>query len=67
MGKTIRRSFIGTWMGKKVPNWGCVFVHRKQGLFLSVFVADLKNGWKEGEYGSHVEKIMKNVDTDEPT
>ena len=25
---------------EKVPNWECLFVHRKQGLSLSVFVGD---------------------------
>ena len=25
----------------KVPNWECLFVHRKQGLFLSIFVDDI--------------------------
>ena len=54
--------------GEKVPNWECMFVHRKQGLFLSENV-DIKNGWqkKKAEFGSHVEKMMKNVDFDEPT
>ena len=27
---------------EKIPNWECIFVHRKQGLFLSVFVDDIK-------------------------
>ena len=27
---------------EKVPNWTCLFVHRKQGLFLSVYVDDIK-------------------------
>ena len=26
----------------KVTNWECLFVHRKQGLFLSVYVAAIK-------------------------
>ena len=46
---------------EKVPNWECMFVHRKQGLFLSVCVDDIKIMapiWKE---------LMKNVDLDEPT
>ena len=34
---------------------GNVFFYRKQGLFLSVYVDFIKNGWKEPEYGSHVE------------
>ena len=41
---------------EKNPNWECMFVHRKQGLFLSVFVDDIKNGWKKAEFGSHLEK-----------
>ena len=46
MGETIRRSFIGIWMGK-VPNWESMFVHRKQGLFLSVYVDDNKMAGKK--------------------
>ena len=30
----------------KVPNWECLFAHRKQGLFLSVYVDDFFEGWK---------------------
>ena len=55
LGKTIRGSFNGTWM-EKVPNWECLFVHRNQGLFSSVYVDDIKKGWKEAEYGPHVEE-----------
>ena len=52
----------------KVPDWECVCVHRKQGLFLSVYVDDIQIGWKEGKCGSHVEEVdEKNVDLDEPT
>ena len=32
---------------EKVTNWDCLFVHRKQGLFISVYADDIKNGWKE--------------------
>ena len=40
MGKTIRGSLLELgW--DKVPTWECVFVHRRQGLFLSVFVDDI--------------------------
>ena len=44
MEKAIRGSSIGTWMVKswKVPNWECLFVHWKQGLFLSVCVDDIR-------------------------
>ena len=44
---------------EKVPNWKCMFVHRKQGLFLSENVDDIKM--------AGVEKMMKHVDIDEPT
>ena len=27
---------------EKIPNWECLFVHRGQGLFLSVYVDDIK-------------------------
>ena len=42
---------------EKVPNWECVFVQRKQPLFSSVYVDDIKINWKEAECGSHVEEI----------
>ena len=32
---------------ENIPNWECLFVHREKGLFLSVYVDDLKIGWKE--------------------
>ena len=45
MGERLRISFIRTWM-EKIPNWECVFAHRKHGLFLSVFADGIK---KAGE------------------
>ena len=42
---------------EKVPNWECLFVHRKQGLFLSENVDDIQSGWKNAESGSHVEEF----------
>ena len=27
---------------EKIPNWECLFVHREKGLFLSVYVDDIK-------------------------
>ena len=27
---------------EKIPNWECMFVHRKQGSLLSVYVDDIK-------------------------
>ena len=40
----------------KVPNWECLFVHRKQTLFLSVYVDDIKNRWEKGEISFYVEE-----------
>ena len=40
----------------KVPNCECLFVQRKQGLFLSVYVDDMI-GWKEAEFSSYVEEV----------
>ena len=42
---------------RKVPNWECLLVHRQQGLFLSVYVDDIKVCWKEAKSRSHVETI----------
>ena len=43
---------------RKVPNWECLFVHRKQGFFLSVFVDHIRMVGKT---------LMKFVDLGEPT
>ena len=32
---------------EKVPNWECLFVHREKGLFLSVYVDDIKLAGKK--------------------
>ena len=32
---------------EKIPNWGCLFVHREKGLFLSVYVDDIKLAGKK--------------------
>ena len=59
-GLLCERQFEEVLMGlgrEKMPNWECLFVHRKQGLFLSVHVDGIKIGRKKAEYGSHVEEI----------
>ena len=65
VGKTIRASFIRTWMGEKFRTGECMFVHRKQGLFLSVFVDDIKMAGKKQYLAPMRKKLMKNVDIDE--
>ena len=67
MGKTVRESFCWNLDGKKVPNWECTFVHRKQGLFLSVHVDDIGMAGKKHNLAPMWKKLMKNVDIHEPT
>ena len=55
MGETVRGSSIGNLDGKKYPPWECLFAHRKQKLFLSIYVDDIKMAGKKTEYGSHEE------------
>ena len=45
----------------------CMFVHRKQGLFLSVFVDGIKMVGRKQSVAPTWKKLRKNVDTDEPT
>ena len=52
---------------EKVPNWECPFFHRKQGLFLSVYVDDIKTIGRKQNVAPMKKKWMKNVDLDEPT
>ena len=35
---------------EKIPNWECLFVHREKGLFLSVYVDDMKLAGKKPQY-----------------
>ena len=44
-----------------------MFVHRRQGLFLSVYVDDIKMSGKKQNLAPMWKKLMKNVDIDEPT
>ena len=59
--KTIRGSSIGTWIGKKVLNWECLFGHRKQRLFSSVYVDDINLAGKKQSMAHVWKKLMKNV------
>ena len=65
MGKTRRKGIDGTWL-EKVPNWECLFVHRKQKLFLSVYVDDIKMAGKKHNLAPVWKKLMKDVDIEEP-
>ena len=52
---------------EKEPSWECLFIHRKQQLFLSVYVDDIKMGGKKQNLAPMWKKLMKDVDNEEPT
>ena len=55
-----------TWLGK-IPNWECLFVHREKGLFLSVYVDDIKLAGKKQNLDPMLKVLNKEVDLREPT
>ena len=52
---------------EKIPNWECLFVHREKGLFLSVYVDDIKLGGKKQNLDPMWKLLNKEVDLGEPT
>ena len=46
----------------KIPNWECLFVHREKGLFLSVYVDDIKLAGKKQNLDSMWKVLNKEVD-----
>ena len=52
---------------ENVQNWECLFVHRKQGSFLSVYVDDIEMAGKKQNLSPMWKKLMKLVDLGEPT
>ena len=56
MGKAIRESSIGTRLGKKFQIGNeCSFVNQGKGLFLSVYVEDIKLTGKKQNMSPNVE------------
>ena len=51
----------------KVPNWKCFCVYRLKGLFLSVYVDDIKLVGKRQNIDPTWKILMKDVDLGEPT
>ena len=51
----------------KVPNWESLFVNREKGLFLSVFVDDIKLAGKKQNLDPMWKVLNKEVDLGEPT
>ena len=52
---------------EKVPIWECLFVHRQKGLFLSVYVDDIKLAGKKQNIDPMWKLLNKEVDLEEPT
>ena len=52
---------------EKVSNWECLFVHREKGLFLSVYVDDIKLAGKKQNLDPMWKLLNKEVDLGEPT
>ena len=52
---------------EKVSNWECLFVHRQKGLFLSVFVDDIKFAGKKQNIDPMWKVLDKEVYLGEPT
>ena len=47
---------------EKIPNWECLFVHREKGLFLFVYVDDLKLAGKKQNLDPMWKLLNKEVD-----
>ena len=52
---------------EKIPNWECFFVHSEKGLFLSVYVDDIKLAGKKRNIDPMWKVLNKEVDLGEPT
>ena len=52
---------------EKIPNWECLFVHGEKGLFLSVYVDDIKLAGKKHNIDPTWKVLNEEVDLGEPT
>ena len=52
---------------EKIPNWECLFVHREKGLFLPLYVDDIKLAGKKQNLDPMWKLLNKEVDLGEPT
>ena len=53
--------------GRRFPNWECLFVHREKGLFLSVYVDDIKLAGKKQNINPMWKVLNREVDLGEPS
>ena len=64
--RQFEKILLQTRLGR-FPNWDCLFVHRENGLFLYVYVDDIKLAGKK-QNNNRVWKVLnKEVDLGEPT
>ena len=61
----LRKSYCST-VGRRFPNWECLFVHHQKGLFLSVYVNDFKLAGKKQNIDPMWKVHNKEVDLGEP-
>ena len=62
----LRKSCCNT-VGRRFPNWECLFVHREKGLFLSVYVDDIKLAGEKQNLDPMWKVLNKELDLGEPT
>ena len=62
----MRKSYWST-VGRRVSNWKCLFVHRQKGLFLSLYVDDIKLAGKKQNIDPMWKLLNKEVDLEKPT
>ena len=67
MGKAIFEKILLQHGWEKVSNWECLFVHRQKGLFLSVYVDDIKLAGKKQNIDPMWKVLNKEVELGEPT
>ena len=53
--------------GKEAAIWECLFLHRQQGLFLSVYVDDINMPGMSHMLDPYRKGLMKHVDLEQPT
>ena len=55
------------YVWEKVSDWECLFVHREKGIFLSVYVDDIKLAGEKQNIDPMWKVVNKGVDLGEPT
>ena len=51
---------------EKVPSWECLYVHRQQKLFMSVYVDDFKGAGNKENLAAMWKKLGKKIDLEPP-